>query len=305
MDYERLQELVYYIENEGTTEHTNVLDDALDELISTIDALEVNPTERPKLSKPKRILYSSRLSEAERSIRPIDGPQTLFNELLRQIPLRPLKTAKKPLYKPITSKVMDMPHISQKRKQWAGKPRVKTNNFYDFNPKVAFGYIKRSVTIKLATPTKTDYKKIRRSALGQTGHTLVGDRNLFTPVETRKLNFEEGMLEAYINAGLGELQIQLNTQKRREAFNTYVASKAACIAYLRDIFRPTVSAFMGLEDAIKDFITDGWERYGEQAMEARSERLGMNLTDEEVEALPDADRTIIRDPKDPRLLDTQ
>ena len=305
MDYERLYELISYIENEGTAEHLRVAENALDDLLSTIDALEVTPTERPNLREPKRVLYSSKLSETERSKRLKNSPQTLFNELLRLVHLKPLKTAKKPNYEPIASKDIDMPHIRQKRKQWAGEPRVKTSNFYDFNPTVAFGYIKRSVATKIAIPTKTSYKKIRRSALGQTGHALVGDNNLFTPIRTQKLNFEEGMLEAYINAGLGELKIQLNTKKRREAFSTYVASEAACIAYLRGIFRPTVSAFMGLEDAIKDFITDGWERYGEQAMEARSERLGMNLTDEEVKNLPDADRSIIRGPKDPRLLDSQ
>ena len=39
MDYERLLELITYIEDEGTTEHLRVADDALDELLSTIDAL--------------------------------------------------------------------------------------------------------------------------------------------------------------------------------------------------------------------------------------------------------------------------
>lgn len=184
---------------------------------------------------------------------------------------------------------LEPPLVRQMRKQWGGVPRVQTH-VADFDARRALGYAKRSLGYKAPSITlltvKQDLERLKRSL----AHTRI--KAEVSLIETVNLNLEQALFYAYSDFAKQLLANEHRTAAMVDAWDEYIPDNMID-AFITETYEPTIRAFSKLEDSIKDFIAEAWDRYGKAARVARQGRYDMNLTAEQINDLQDADKSYL------------
>lgn len=180
---------------------------------------------------------------------------------------------------------LPFPHMRKRRKQWGGKPTYRT---YELNVKVSYGYAKRSMLRHFPVLTTYDWKKTKEKTRRSLSHTYLWKFAEMTPFETLNTRFEDDLFSAYKELGYKIMQDEMYTDGMRDAWQTYM-SEGTFEQFLQDNYAPTITAFSELTGAVKDFIADEWDKYSKEARSGREERYGMQLSNEQIDNLQDAD----------------
>lgn len=181
----------------------------------------------------------------------------------------------------------DKPTVRKRRKQWGGVPTYRK----DFDSMKAFGYILRSYRklMKLSYFTEQDVVSSMRRSIS---HIYFKEK--VTPVRTQEMDLEEALYDAYfeyVHALFTELQE--DTEARKIAWEEYIDYDVVS-ELIKDSFAPTTEAFMDAEHELKEKIANQWNEYRKESFEARAEGQNKKLTKEQVDKLPNADKSYMK-----------
>ena len=179
--------------------------------------------------------------------------------------------------------------VRQKRKQWAGKPTIRTHEPDFHKLKV---YPSRSMLGKMrALPIEPIQARDRLETLKRS----LAHRPLKVPIGvivSQEIVNDRALFQGYKRFAYKLMREAQHTAAMVDAWEEYIP-EGLLEDFIADTFEPTVRAFIELPDLIKDFIADAWEKYAEEAFKARQARYGMNLTEDDVAEIPDADKSIL------------
>lgn len=247
----------------------------IDELLQPLIPPNVSTT--PKRQVSKRELFNLRFLIQQAQIR---GrlPKVSVETESQPLPSLELKTI-----------TLDPPLVRQMRKQWGGVPRVQTQ-VANFDPKRALGYAKRSLGYKAPSivllTVKQDLERLKRSL----AHTRI--KAEVSLIETVKLNLEQALFYAYSDFAKQLLANEHKTAAMVDAWDEYIPA-SLIEEFIAETYEPTIRAFSKVEDLIKDFIAEAWDKYGKAARVARQGRYDMNLSAEQINDLQDADKSYL------------
>lgn len=193
--------------------------------------------------------------------------------------------------KPLDNRVYPKkPIVRKRRKQWGG---VKTYRTYELNVGKSKGYALRSMKRHLPHIAPYSIKRATERMKRSIAHLYF--KVEITPIETRERRMTLDLFDAYEQYAhyLFEIE-QEDTSAKTDAWDTYIPSNALD-EFIRDHYRPTVTAFAQLQSEIKKFIAEEWSKYGIEAHEARQETYGYNLSQSQVSALQSSDKSFLKE----------
>lgn len=193
--------------------------------------------------------------------------------------------------KPLDNRVYPKkPIVRKRRKQWGG---VKTYRTYELNAGKSKGYALRSMKRHLPHIAPYSIKRATERMKRSIAHLYF--KVEITPIETRERRMTLDLFDAYEQYAHQLFEIeQEDTSAKTDAWDTYIPSNALD-DFIRDHYRPTVTAFAQLESEIKKFIAEEWSKYGIEAHEARQETYGYNLSQSQVSELQSSDKSFLKE----------